>query len=221
SQAGRVAEIHNILPETSLSIVGEYLHKVEHHLLGCKGAKLEGVKEAYSHPQALMQCRQALRKLKIQAVPYADTAMAAQKVAEWNDPTKAALASDLAAELYGLEILKRDLHDHEHNSTLFIALAKEPVDVDPEKTRVLTSLIFTVRNIPAGLYKALGGFATNNVNLLKLESYVFDSSGTAQFFVTFEGHPEQRHVQLALEELGFFTKKVQFLGVYEAGSFRG
>ncbi len=220
SQAGRVAEIHNLLPDTSLSITGEYLHRVEQHLLALKGAELKDIKTVYSHPQALMQCRKSLRKLSFKAEPLSDTALAAKAVSEWKDATKAALASDLAAELYALEIVQRNMEDSDSNHTLFITLSKEPADTDPAKGAVLTSLIFTVRNIPAGLYKALGGFATNGVNLLKIESYILGNHGTAQFFVTFEGHPEQKHTQRALEELGFFTKKIKFLGVYYAGEFR-
>jgi len=217
SRAGRVAEIHNLLPGSNLSIVGEYFHKVRHHLLAPKGTKKGSIKTVYSHPQALMQCQQHLRKLGVDSIPYSDTAVAARDVGEWKDKTKAALASDLAGELYGLEILQENMQDADNNSTLFVTISKEPIDPDPEKEHVLTSILFTTRNISAGLYKALGGFATNNVNLLKLESYIPDyDSGTAQFFITFEGHPQSKNVQHALEELGFFTKNVQLLGVYPA-----
>jgi len=222
SHAGRVAEIHNLLPGTDLHIVGEYFHKVHNHLLAPRGASLKTLKTVYSHPQALMQCRNNVRKLKLKAENFADTAGAAKAIAEWNDPSKAAIASDLAAELYGLDILKKNMQDADDNTTLFVAISKEPTDPDPLKDGpILTTMLFTTRNISAGLYKALAGFATNGINLVKLESYIPNyRAGTAQFFVTFEGHPEEKHVQHALEELGFFTKKVQLLGVYPADKKR-
>jgi len=220
SNAGRVAEIHNLLPKTSLNIVGEYFHAVSHQLLATKDAKLEDIKTVYSHPQALMQCQNKCLELGLESKPYFDTAAAAKYVSEQNDPTIAALASNLAGELYGLQTLQADLQDS-NNYTLFIALSKSPVDIAPETEHVLTTLLFTTRNIAAGLYKALGGFATNNVNILKLESYIPDyESREAEFFITFEGHPEQKNVQHALEELGFFTKRVKVLGVYEADPIR-
>lgn len=221
SQAGRVAEIHNILPHTKLHIVGEYFQKIEHQLVGVKGAKLEEVKVAYSHPQALMQCRENLRKLKIKGESYSNTAAAAKDVAAWGDKSKAAISSKLAAELYGLDILKPNIEDSDTNTTVFAAVSLHPGDPDPEKGAILTSLLFTIRNIPAALYKSLGGFATNNVNLLKIESYIpGGNSGSAAFSVTFEGHPSERAVQLALEELGFFCKNVRVLGVYYAAKER-
>lgn len=220
SRAGRVAEIHNILPASKVYFVGEYIHTVRHHLLATKGATLESVKAAYSHSQALMQCRDSLRKLGIAAAPFSDTAAAAEKIAQDKDVSKAALASDLAAELYGLQVLKEDMQDHDDNRTLFVAISKEPTDPNPSGN-IITSILFTARNIPAGLYKALGGFATNGINVLKLESYIqgFDAP-TAQFFMSFLGHPSQKPVKLALEELGFFTQKVRVLGVYPADKTR-
>lgn len=222
SQAGRVAEIHNILPDTKLHIVGEYLQKIEHHLLAPKGTKLKDINEVYSHPQALMQCRKSMQKLGVEGRAHSNTARAAKDVAEWGEKSKAALASDLAGSLYGLDVIKKNVEDSEDNATLFITLSKEPEDPDPKKGRVLTTLLFRIRNIPAGLYKAIGGFATNNVNLLKLESYIPGGllSESAQFFVTFEGSPSERSVQLALEELGFFCKNVKVLGVYHADGNR-
>jgi prephenate dehydratase len=218
SYAGRVAEIHNIIPKTSLSIVAEFFLKIEHHLVGVKGAKPADVKEVYSHPQALMQCSKTLKSLNIKPIAHSNTAIAAKDVASWNDKTKAAISSKLAAELYGLEIIKPNIEDAKDNTTLFLAFAKEPVDPDPAKEKmVITSMIFTTRNIPAGLYKALGGFATNNVNIIKLESYIPEGeSASAQFFISFEGSPREKHVQRAIEELGFFTKKTKLLGVYPA-----
>ncbi len=218
SEAGRVAEIHNLLPDTKLSIVGEYFHRVHHHLLGIKGTKKEAVKEVYSHPQALMQCRKSCEALKLKREPFMDTAAAAEAVANWADPSKAALASHLAAELYGLEVLQEHMEDSDSNTTLFLTLAEEPLDLAPDAPEtLLTSMLFTTRHLSAGLYKALGGFATNGVNLVKLESYIPDyATGTAQFFITFEGHPQEPTVQQALEELGFFTQKATLLGVYPA-----
>lgn len=221
SQAGRVAEIHNILPHSKLHIVGEYFQKIEHQLVGVKGAKLSDIKVAYSHPQALMQCRESLKKLKIQGESYSNTAAAAKDVAEWKDKSKAAISSKLAAELYGLDILKSNIEDAANNTTVFAALSLHPGDPDPEKGPVITSLLFTIRNLPAALYKSLGGFATNNVNMLKIESYIpGGNSGSAKFSITFEGHPSEKPVQQALEELGFFCKDVRVLGVYYAAKER-
>lgn len=221
SQAGRVAEIHNLLPRTNVHIVGEHFQPVEHQLMAPKGAKLKDIKTVYSHPQALMQCRNNLRALNVETVAHSNTAAAAADVAKWNDPTKAAIASGLAAELYGLEILKPNLQDADDNFSIFLAISREPIEPKPEAERTLTTLLFTVRNIPAALYKALGGFATNGVNMLKLESYIsVHSTETAQFFVTIQGHPQERKVQLALEELGFFCKKVKVLGTYPADPAR-
>lgn len=221
SQAGRVAEIHNLLPRTNVHIVGEHFQPVEHQLVGPKGGTLKGVKTVYSHPQALMQSRNNLRALGVDTVAHSNTAAAAADVARWNDPSKAAISSNLAAELYGLEILKSGLQDADDNFSIFLAISREPIEPKPDTPRTLTTLLFTVRNIPAALYKALGGFATNGVNMLKLESYIsVHSTETAQFFVTIQGHHQDRNVQLALEELGFFCKKVRVLGTYLADPAR-
>jgi prephenate dehydratase len=222
SQAGRVAEIHNLLPRTNLHIVGEYFQKIEHCLVAPKGATLEGIKHVYSHPQALMQCRVHLRELKVETHPYSNTAAAAKDVAEWKDKTKAAIASPLAAELYGLSVVKAHFQDADNNTTVFIIISKDVADPDPAKERVITTLLFTIRNIPAALYKSLGGFATNGVNVVKLESYIPGGAknDAAQFFLSFEGSPSEKNVQRALEELGFFCKKVQVLGVYPADKRR-
>ncbi len=222
SQAGRVAEIHNILPRTNVNIVGEHFQKIRHNLVAIKGAKLEDIKHVYSHPQGLMQCRSFIKKLKLESVAHSNTAAAARDVAAWSDKTKAAISSGLAAELYGLEILKADIQDSNDNTSVFIAISREPIDPTPENDRpVLTSMIFTVRNIPASLYKALGGLATNGVNMIKLESYMPSSRlESAHFFMTIEGSPNDRPVQLALEELSFFSKKLRILGVYNADPAR-
>lgn len=217
SQAGRVAEIHNILPHKTVYVVGEYFQRIEHFLLAPKGATLDTIKAVYSHPQGLMQCRKFIQEHNYQAEAYSNTATAAKDVAAWKDVTKAAIASRLAAELYGLQIIASNIEDSKENTTVFMAISKEAAHPDPAKGKVLTSLVFTIRNIPAALYKALGGFATNGVNLLKIESYIPGGiSSSAQFYVCFEGDPSERNVQLALEELGFFCKKVKVLGVYHA-----
>jgi prephenate dehydratase len=222
SQAGRVAEIHQILPKTNLHVVGEYFQHIEHQLLGPKGATLKDVRDVYSHPQGLLQCRGHLREMKLTTHTYSNTAAAAADVAQWNDKSKAAIASPLAGQLYGLTVLKEHMQDSDNNVTVFVIIAREPVDPNPEEGRVLTTLLFNVRNIPAALYKSLGGFATNNVNILKLESYIPGGTAreSAQFFLTCEGHPSQKPVQQALEELSFYCKKVQVLGVYSADKAR-
>jgi prephenate dehydratase len=221
SQAGRVAEIHNLLPEMNLFIVQEYFHRVHHFLVAPASAETGRVKHVYSHPQALLQCRRNLHQLGLIPHPYADTALAAKDVAEWNDPQKAALASELAAATYGLKVIRGNFEDTNDNTTLFLTIAREAVNPDPSKGRVLTSLVFVARNIPAALYKSLGGFATNKINLLKLESYIPGKTRElAKFFVTFEGHPKDRPVKLALEELSFFCENVTLLGSYYADASR-
>lgn len=221
SQAGRVAEIHNLLPRTNLHIIAEHIQRVEHHLYGTMDATLTDVTDVYSHHQALLQCRGYIREHNLSAHIHGNTATAAQDVAAWRDKTKGAICSALAGELYQLKQLAANIEDAEDNATLFVVLSREAVDPNPEDGKVLTSLFFTVRNIPAALYKSLGGFATNGVNMLKLESYIQAGTGAAQFFMTFEGHPQQRSVQLAIEELGFFTQQVNVLGVYHADPKRG
>ena len=169
SQAGRVAEIHSLLPRSSLHIVGEYFQRIEHCLMAPKGATLETLRHVYSHPQGLLQCREHIRELKLESHPSSNTAQAAKDVAAWGDTTKAAIASPLAAELYGLTVLKPHFQDANDNITVFIILAREPIDPEPSAdSRILTTLLFTIRNIPASLYKSLGGFATNGVNIVKL-----------------------------------------------------
>ena len=221
SQAGRVAEIHNLLPRTHLHIVAEHIQKIEHHLYGATHATLDSVTDVYSHHQGLLQCRTFIGTHTLTTHIHDNTATAARDVAQWNDPSKAAICSDLAGELYQLKKLAGTIQDAEDNETLFVVLANEPVDPDPAHGPVLTSLFFVLRNMPAALYKSLGGFATNNVNIIKLESYIrAGANASAQFFMTFEGHPNQRPVQLAIEELGFFTQKVNVLGVYPADKGR-
>ncbi|MEX0922382.1 MAG: prephenate dehydratase [Rhodovibrionaceae bacterium] len=220
SSAGRVADIHHLLPGSGLHIIGEHFQEVKHQLLAPKGAKLEDLKIVRSHVQALAQCRKFLREKGLRPVVHADTAGAAQEIAETGDPTQGAIASALAGEIYGLETLLPDVHDAGHNTTRFLIMAKEPIDPDPEG-RTITSFVFRVRSVPAALYKALGGFATNGVNITKLESYIIDGGFTvAQFYADIEGHPQDRSVRLALEELSFFSREVKVLGIYPASDFR-
>ncbi len=220
SQAGRVAELHNLLPASKVHIVAEHIEPIEHHLYGVKGAILADVKDVLSHNQALMQCRNFVREHNMAIHAQSNTAVAAQIVAKEGDISKAAICSALAGELYQLERLAEKINDAADNATLFITIAREPSDIEEGEQGILTSVLFTLRNIPAALYKSLGGFATNGINIVKLESYIKAGTTAAQFFMTFEGNPRQRNVQLALEELGFFTQKVRVLGVYQAATKR-
>lgn len=221
SSAGRVADVHHLLPESGLHIVGEHFLRVRHQLLGVKGASLKTLKSVRSHVQALSQCRNFLRGHGITPVVAADTAGAAQEIAKLGDPSVGALASTLAAEIYGLETIQANVQDNDENTTRFVILAKEPIHPEPGDGPVVMSFVFRVRSVPAALYKALGGFATNGVNITKLESYMVDHAFTvAQFYVDIDGHPDDRLVRLALEELSFFSREVKILGVYPASPFR-
>ncbi|MDO8422967.1 MAG: prephenate dehydratase [Parvibaculum sp.] len=221
SVAGRVADIHHLIPGSSLYIVGEHFLRVRHQLLGLKGAKLIDLKTVESHVMALGQCRQVIRELGLSSIVAADTAGSARIVSQAGDPARAAIASSLAAEIYNLDVLKADIEDAEHNTTRFIIMAKEPNDAEPEDVPVITSFIFRVRNVPAALYKAMGGFATNGINMTKLESYQLEGSFNAsQFYADIEGHPASRNVRLALEELEFFTNELKILGIYKAHPYR-
>jgi prephenate dehydratase len=221
SLAGRVADIHHLLPESGLHIIGEHFQRVNHHLLAPKGATLAKLKTVASHVQALSQCRKAIRDLGLTPIVRADTAGAAAEVAAQGDPTAGAIASSLAAEIHGLDILKSDIEDADHNTTRMVVMSRDPIDPDPAKGPVITSFVFRVRSVPAALYKALGGFATNGINITKLESYLLDGNFTvAQFYADIVGHPDQRPVRLALEELSFFSREVRILGVYPANPFR-
>lgn len=220
--AGRVADVHHFLPKSGLSIIGEHFLKIEHALLGVKGAKIEDLKHVHSHLHALPQCRKIIKELGLKPHVHADTAGAASEVAQKNDPAHGAIASTLAGEIYGLEKLRGDVQDADHNTTRFIILSKEKQTAAFEENETyMTSFVFSVRNIPAALYKAMGGFATNGVNMVKLESYVNPEFQVAQFYVDVIGHIEQKSLQLALEELRFFAKEVNILGSYKAHSFRG
>ncbi len=219
--AGRVADIHHLIPLSPLHIVGEFFLPVHHQLMAPKGATLEGLRTVHSHVHALGQCRRLIRELGLEPVVAGDTAGAAREVAERGDVTEAALAPALAAEIHGLEILKENVEDEAHNITRFLVMAREPQFHAPEDAPLITSFIFRVRNVPAALYKALGGFATNGVNMTRLESYqVGGRLHATQFYADIEGHPQERNVRLALEELEFFSTFVRILGTYPASPMR-
>lgn len=218
---GRITDIHHLLPESGLYIVGEHFLRIHHQLLGLKGAKLDGIRSVMSQIPALGQCRNIIRSLGLKMVVGADTAGSARHIAEAGDPSAAALASRLAAEIYGLDILKANVEDAPHNTTRFLIMAREADDAEADSGDVVTTFVFRVRNVPAALYKAMGGFATNGVNMTKLESYQLEGSFNAtQFYADIEGHPEERNVRLALEELQFFSSSLRVLGVYPAHPFR-
>jgi len=220
SVAGRVADIHHLLPESGLHIVAEHFQRVNHHLLALPGATIGGLKSVRSHIQGLSQCRRLIRELGLVPVVAADTAGSAAEVAAAGDPTEAAIASSLAGEIYGLVSLRAGIEDADHNTTRFLIMGRDPIDPDATQPTV-TSLVFRVRSVPAALYKALGGFATNGVNITKLESYMIDGAFTvAQFYADIDGHPSLRPVRLALEELSFFSREVRIMGVYPASTFR-
>ena len=220
SVAGRVADIHHLLPDSGLFILGETFQRVSHQLLGVPGATLDGLRSVHSHSHALAQCRKLIASRGLRPVVEADTAGAAVLIAREGDPGQAAIASTLAAELHGLEVLERDVADAAQNTTRFLIMAAEAEKI-PRGGAVITSFVFQVRNIPAALYKALGGFATNGVNLLKLESYMLDGSFTStQFHCDIAGHPEDPPIGRALEELGFFSRSVRILGTYPADPMR-
>jgi prephenate dehydratase len=221
SVAGRVADIHHLLPESGLYIIAEHFQRVNHQLLARKGARLEDLTEVHSHVHALAQCRRAIKELALTPVIHADTAGAARDLAASDSKTVAVIASDLAAEIYGLDNLRRDVEDEGHNTTRFIVMSRDAVRPKADDGAAMTSLVFRVRNVPAALYKAMGGFATNGVNMVKLESYQLGGSFNAtQFYADVAGHVDDRGVQFALEELEFFTSYLKILGVYPASPFR-
>jgi prephenate dehydratase len=221
SIAGRVADIHHLLPASNLYIVGEHFLRVHHQLLVVPGTSAEHLKTVHSHIHALGQCRKVIRELGLKPVVAADTAGSARELAETGDSTRAAIATALASEIYRLDILRGNIEDEDHNTTRFIVLSAEPHDAEPEDGPVITSFVFRVRNVPAALYKALGGFATCGVNMTKLESYQLEGQFSAtQFYADIEGHPADRKVRLALEELAFFTSYRRVLGVYKASPYR-
>ncbi len=221
SIAGRVADIHHMLPASGLHIIGEHFLPIRFQLMAMKGAKLSGITDVYSHVHAIGQCRKIIRKLGLRPHVAGDTAGAARQVSEWLNPSKAAFAPRLAAEVYGLDILAEDVEDEKHNTTRFVILSKTAAEAKAGAQKTLTTFVFDVRNIPAALYKALGGFATNGVNMTKLESYMVDGSFNATMFLAdIEGHPSDAPVARALDELKYFSTQLRVLGVYAASPLR-
>jgi len=216
SVAGRVADIHHLMPDSGLYIIGEHFERVRHHLLALPGTTLDQVRIVRSHVHALGQCRNFIRAHRLQPVVRADTAGSAAEVKELGDRSVAAIASELAGDVYGLASLAQNIEDAEHNTTRFLVMSREPTRPPPGAPAV-TTFVFNVRNVPAALYKALGGFATNGINMTKLESYMVGGQFTAtQFYADVEAHPDERPLKLALEELEFFSTEVNILGVYPA-----
>jgi prephenate dehydratase len=221
SLAGRVSDIHALLPDSGLFIIGERFQRVEHCLLGVRGATIGDIRRAHSHSVALGQVRQILAELGLVAVVEGDTAGAAQLVAQWGRKEDAAIASSLAAEIYGLDVLRANVEDAAHNTTRFYVMARKAAVQPVDRAGLMTTFVFRVRNVPAALFKALGGFATNGVNMTKLESYMLGGEFTAtQFLCDVEGHPEQPALRRALEELSFFSRETRILGVYPGSPFR-
>jgi prephenate dehydratase len=221
SIAGRVADIHHLLPTSGLHIVGEHFLPIHFQLMGVPEANLGTIRSVHSHVHALGQCRKIIRKLGLKTHVAGDTAGSAREVAEWKDPTRASLAPRMAAEIYGLKILAEDVEDEAHNTTRFVILSKAPQWSPAGQGPTVTSFVFRVRNLPAALYKALGGFATNGINMTKLESYMLEGEFLAtQFYAEVDGHPEDLNLRRALEELEFFSREFRILGVYPADPFR-
>ncbi len=221
SLAGRVADIHHLMPRSSCYIIDEYFLPIHFQLMAVQGATIDTIKTVYSHIHALGQCRKIIAKHGWKATIAGDTAGAARMVSERKDKSIAALAPSLAASLYKLEILENNVEDEDHNTTRFVILSNEEIRAERGSGEIMTSFIFQVRNIPAALYKAMGGFATNGVNMTKLESYQIGGSFFAtQFYADIEGHPDDYNVKLAMDELRFFCEKLDILGVYPASNFR-
>ncbi|TPQ28745.1 prephenate dehydratase [Bradyrhizobium guangdongense] len=221
SVAGRVADIHHLLPASGLFIIGEWFLPIRHQLMAIKGTKMSDIKSVESHVHALGQCRRIIRKLGIKGIVAADTAGSARDISERKDKSVAAIASRLAAKIYDLDILAEDVEDEAHNTTRFVVLAREAKWAEQNSGPLVTSFVFRVRNLPAALYKALGGFATNGVNMTKLESYMVDGNFFAtQFYADVDGHPNDKGLAFALEELKFFSREFRIVGVYPGHPFR-
>ena len=221
SQAGRVADTQRLIPDSDLNIIGEYFLEVRHNLLAIPGAKINDIKRIHSHEQGIAQCRNKIIKLNKEMVIAADTAGSAKKISELNKKEDAAIASALAAEIYNLEILEENFQDAEYNVTRFLIMSKNKSSIESNESDLLTTLVFVVRSIPASLYKCLGGFASNGINITKLESYIHPQGfDVAQFYIDFEGHPDDKSVKLAFEEMKFFCKEFKVLGVYKKSEFR-
>ncbi len=221
SIAGRVADLHSLLPHTKLKIVAEHFQRVEHCLVALPGASLKSIKTVKSHVQALAQCRNFLKKHRFEPLVHADTAGAAREIAEIGDPAVGAIASSLAARIYNLKVLAKNIEDADHNTTRMLVFSRDHATLDWRTVQCMTAFLFRVKSRPAALYKALGGFATNGVNIVKLESYLSGARfEQAQFYAEVEGHPEQRSVHLAFEELGFFSEELKLLGTFPTNPFR-
>lgn len=221
SIAGRVADLHSLLPHTKLKIVAEHFQRVEHCLVALPGVALKDIRTAKSHVQALSQCRNYLKKHGIAPMVHADTAGAAREISQEGDKSVGAIASSLAAKIYGLKVLARNIEDADHNTTRMLVFSRDAARPDKSVTNWMTAFLFRVKSVPAALYKALGGFATNGVNIVKLESYLSGAQfEQAQFYAEVEGHPDERGVQLALEELDFFSEEIKMLGTFPANAFR-
>ena len=221
SQAGRVADTQRLIPESELKIIGEYFLEIKHNILVVPGTKLADIKRIHSHEQGIAQCRNKIIDLNKEMIIAADTAGSAKRISELNNKEDAAIASELASKIYNLDILERDFQDSQNNVTRFLVMSKNIQTLSPEDSDLITTLVFVVRSIPASLYKCLGGFASNGVNITKLESYIHPQGfDVAQFYIDFEGHPDQKSVKLALEEMKFFCKQMTILGVYKKSDFR-
>ena len=221
SLAGRVADTQRLIPGSNLKITSEYFLEVNHNLMSVKGARISDIKRVHSHEQGIAQCRNKIIKLDKEMIIEADTAGSAKMISELNNIEDAAIASNLAAHIYNLEIIESNFQDSSNNVTRFLVMQQELAKIDVNSNEILTTLVFNVRSIPAALYKCLGGFASNGVNITKLESYIHPQGfDVAQFYIDFEGHPENQSVKLALEEMKFFCKHLKILGVYEKSTFR-
>ena len=221
SRAGRVADTQRLIPESNLKIIGEYFLEVHHCLLAPAGSSLNTIKRIYSHEHAIAQCRKNIINNGKDMVVVADTAGAAKMVSELNSQEDAAIASDLSAKIYNLEIIQSNFQDTDSNVTRFLLMSDKMTPINSSEKNLMTTLVFQVRSIPAALYKSLGGFASNGVNITKLESYVHPQGfDVAQFYIDFEGHPENSHVKLAIDEMKFFCKHIDILGVYKMSNFR-
>ncbi len=221
SVAGRVADIHHLLPDSGLHIIEEHFQRVEHHLLAVKGSAIGDLVHVHSHVHALNQCRNFIQKHGINPVVHVDTAAAAREISERGEKEHGAIATGLAGEIYGLDSLQANIEDADHNTTRFLLMSPEPGEISPETPAVVTSFVFRVRNVPASLYKSMGGFATNGVNMTKLESYMVGGEFSAtQFYAEVDGHPTHQGLQYALEELAFFSSEVRILGVFPAHPYR-
>lgn len=221
SNAGRVSDVHFLLPQTGLHIIGEFFLPVHHQLLVLPGTKLSEIKTASSHPQALAQCAEFLKKHNINPVARIDTALSCQDVLKFQDKSIAAIASVLAGEIYGLEVVAANIENAQNNTTRFLIMAKEPLVPEDDGSTFITSFIFKAKNIPAALYKALGGFATNGINITKLESYLLEGKFvSAQFYAEIESHPARKAFQNAFDELKFFSESIHVLGTYKANQYR-